>query len=71
MNRTIKDATVSRYRYASHEKLKKHLHAFLMVYNLVSRFKNLKGKSPYDFIKAVWTIEPERFIANPTHFNVD
>lgn len=70
MNRTIKEATVSRYHYTSHEELKKHLHAFLMAYNLTSRLKTLKGKSPYDFIKAVWTTEPERFITNPDHFNV-
>lgn len=70
MNRTIKEATVSRYHYKSHEELKKHLHAFLMAYNLASRLKTLKGKSPYDFIKAMWTTEPERFIANPVHFNV-
>jgi hypothetical protein len=70
MNRTIKEASVSRYHYTSHEKLRKHLHAFLMAYNLASRLKTLKGKSPYDFIKAVWTTEPERFIIDPGHFNV-
>lgn len=68
MNRTIKEATVSRYHYTSHEELKKHLNAFLMAYNLASRLKSLKGKSPYDFIKAVWTQEPEVFIFNPYHF---
>ncbi len=65
MNRTIKGPTVSRYHYKSHEELKKHPHAFLMGYNLTSRLKTLKGKSPYDFIKAVWATGPERFIANP------
>jgi transposase-like protein len=69
MNRTIKEATVSRYHYTSHEALKEHLHAFLVAYNFASRLKTLKGKSPYDFIKTMWTMEPERFIVDPNHFN--
>jgi len=68
MNRTIKEATVSRCYYSRHEELKKHPHAFLMAYNLVSRLKTLKGKSPYDFIKAIRITEPERFMADPNHF---
>ena len=68
MNRTIKEATMGCCRYGSHDELKKHLHAFLMAYNPASRLKTLKGKSPYDFIRAVWTTEPERFIINPNQF---
>ena len=70
MNRTIKEATVGRYHYGSHDELKKHLHAFLMAHNLASRLKTLKGKSPYDFIRAMWTSEPERFIIDPNHFTM-
>ncbi len=70
MNRTIKEATVSRYHYTTHEELKKHLHAFLVAYNLANRLKTLKGKSPYDFIKSVWEMEPERFTINPNQFTV-
>ena len=70
MNRTIKEATVGRYHYGSHEELKKHLHAFLMAYNLASRLKTLKGKSPYDFIRTIWTMAPERFTIDPNYFTV-
>ena len=70
MNRTIKEATVGRYHYASHEQLKKHLHAFLMAYNLAGRLKTLKGKSPYDFIRSIWELEPQRFVVDPNHFTV-
>lgn len=31
-----------------------------MAYNLASRLKTLKGKSPYDFIKAAWTTESDK-----------
>ena len=70
MNRTIKGATVGRYHYGTHKELREHLHAFLMAYNLASRLKTLKGKSPYDFIKNIWTLDPEKFTINPNHFNV-
>ena len=55
---------------ASHDELKKHLHAFLMAQNLASRLKTFKGKSPYDFIRAMWTSEPERFMVDPNHFTM-
>jgi transposase-like protein len=70
MNRTIKEATVGRYHYDTHEALKKHLHAFLMAYNLAGRLKTLKGKSPYDFIRSIWAQEPERFTVDPNHFTM-
>lgn len=67
MNRTIKEATVKRYHYASHEQLKAHLYTFLMAYNFARRLKSLKGLTPYEFICASWEKEPQRFIINPLH----
>ena len=43
MNRTIKEATVKRYYYQSHDHLKQHLHTFLVAYNFAKRLKTLKG----------------------------
>ncbi|MGH7947163.1 MAG: IS481 family transposase, partial [Opitutaceae bacterium] len=68
--RTIKDATVKRYYYQSHDHLKRHLHAFLMAYNFVKRLKTLKGLTPYEYICKIWTTQPERFTINPFHYNV-
>jgi transposase InsO family protein len=34
MNRTIKEATVQRYHYDSHEQLERHLDDFVSAYNL-------------------------------------
>ena len=65
MNRTIKEATVKRYYYNSHEQLKEHLHAFMMAYNFARRLKTLKGLTPYEYICKIWTNEPERFKINP------
>ena len=67
MNRTIKDATVKRFHYDSHEQLRRHLHDFIDAYNFGRRLKTLKGLTPYEFICKRWTSEPDRFIVNPIH----
>ena len=67
MNRTIKDATVKRFHYDNHEQLRIHLGDFLAAYNYARRLKTLKGLTPYEYICKIWTLEPERFIINPTH----
>ena len=67
MNRTIKDATVRRYHYDSHDQLRAHLATFVQAYNYARRLKTLKGLTPYEFICKAWTLEPERFTLNPLH----
>ena len=67
MNRTIKDATVKRYHYDSHDQLRSHLSDFLNAYNYVRRLKTLSGLTPYEYICKIWTSEPDRFILNPIH----
>ncbi len=67
MNRTIKDATVKRYHYDSHDQLRQHLDDFVAAYNFGRRLKTLKGLTPYEFICKCWTSEPDRFILNPIH----
>src|SRR5215208_7126117 len=67
MNRTIKDATVRRYHYDSHDQLRQHLSDFVTAYNFARRLKTLKGLTPYEFICKQWTLEPERFRLDPLH----
>ncbi|WP_090568051.1 IS481 family transposase [Nitrosomonas sp. Nm33] len=70
MNRTIKEATVKRYYYASHDQLKAHLHRFLMACHFTRRLKTLKGIIPYKYICKLWTKESERFNVNPFQHTV-
>jgi hypothetical protein len=70
MNRTIKDATVKRYHYQSHDHLKHHLHTFLMACNFAKRLKTLKGLTPYEYICKTWTKESDRFNPNPFQHTV-
>jgi len=67
MNRTIKDATVKRYHYDSHNQLRTHLADFIDAYNFARRLKTLSGLTPYEYICKIWTSEPDRFILNPIH----
>ena len=67
MNRTIKDATVKRYHYESHDQLRTHLADFLNAYNFARRLKTLSGLAPYEYICKIWTSEPDRFIVDPIH----
>jgi hypothetical protein len=65
MNRTIKDATVKRFYYDSHDQLRRHLADFVAAYNFGRRLKTLKGLTPYEFICQQWTKEPANFRLNP------
>lgn len=67
MNRTIKDATVKRYHYDTHDQLREHLQIFVDAYNHARRLKTLRGLTPAEFIHQIWTKEPERFRIDPLH----
>jgi transposase InsO family protein len=67
MNRTIKEATVKRFFYDTHDQLKAHLSDFIAAYNFARRLKTLRGLTPYEAICKLWTQEPDRFTLNPTH----
>ena len=67
MNRTIKDATVKRFHYDSHDQLRRHLNDFVAAYNFARRLKRLRGLTAYEFICKAWADEPKRFTRNPHH----
>jgi len=67
MNRTIKDATVKRFHYDSHDRLRTHLADVLAAYTFARRFRTLSGFTPNEYICRIWTSEPDRFIPDPIH----
>lgn len=67
MNRTLKDATVRRYYYDTHDQLRRHLADFLTAYNFARRLKTLRGFTPYEYICKIWTSEPQPFKLDPLH----
>jgi Transposase and inactivated derivatives len=70
MNRTLKEATVNRYYYQSHEELEAHLDAFVSAYNFAKRLKTLKGLPPYEFIVNKWAENPQLFHHDPAHLKL-
>ena len=66
MNRTLKEATVKRYHYDTHDQLRRHLDDFVAAYNFARRLKTLKGLTPYETICRTWDREPARFTSDPT-----
>ncbi len=50
MSRTIKDATVKRFHYNSHDQLRTHLADFMAAYNFARRLKTLGRLTPYEYI---------------------
>ncbi len=67
MNRAIKDATVKRYHYNSHDQLPSHLADFLDAYNFPRCLKMLSDLRPYECICEIWISEPDRFIVTTIH----
>ena len=67
MNRTLKDATVKRDHYESHDELRARLQLFLDAYDHARRLKALRGLTPYEFTCGAWTQEPKRFRIDPSH----
>ena len=63
MNRTIKEATVKRYHYDSHDELRVHLANFVDAYNFARRLKTLKGLTPYESVCKSWTSEPNLVVS--------
>ena len=70
MNRTLKEATVNRYYYQTHQQLREHLDAFVAAYDFAKRLKTLHGLTPYEFIVKAWRETPQLFHFDPTHHNM-
>jgi hypothetical protein len=67
MNRNIKDATVKRFYYETHDELRAHLADFVSAYYFAKCLKTLRGFTPYECICKAWLKEPYRFTLNPLH----
>ena len=65
MNRTLKEATVKRYHYGTHDQLKEHIQTFLMACHFAKRLKPLHGLTPYEYLCKLWTSDPDRFKFDP------
>ena len=67
MVRTIKEATVKSFRYASIAELRHHVRHWLIAYDFAKQLKALRFKTPYEAIKKLWKSKPAVFIVKPHH----
>lgn len=67
MNRTIKDATVKRFYYETHDEIRGHLADFVAAYNYARRLNTLRGLAPYEAICKAWLECPSLLSANQHH----
>jgi transposase InsO family protein len=70
MNRTLKEATVYRYYYDTHQHLREHRAACLLAYNFAKRLKALTGLTPDEYICQPWQRQPQRFLSDPSHLTL-
>jgi len=67
MVRTIKEATVKSFHYASIHELRRHVSDWLIAYNFAKQLKALKFRTPYQAIDELWKSKPDVFIIKPSH----
>ena len=67
MNKTLKYATIKMFQYDTIQQFKVNLHDFLNYYNCSKKLSALKRKSPFDFLKDKYTINPKLFNKNIYH----
>lgn len=67
MNKTLKDATIKMFQYDTIEQFKLNLHDFLNYYNCYKKLSAIGRKSPYDFIREKYKLNPKIFNKNPDH----
>lgn len=67
MVRTIKEATVKSFHYASLTELRRHVRDWLLAYNYAKQLKALRFKTPFEAIRQISEKKPELFVTKPRH----
>lgn len=67
MVRTIKEATVKAFHYASINELRRHVQDWLVAYKYVKQLKALRFKTPCEAVEQLWNAKPDIFIVQPRH----
>ncbi|TPE51324.1 integrase core domain-containing protein, partial [Amaricoccus solimangrovi] len=66
MVRTIKEATVRAFHYASIEDLRRHVRDWLLAYNYAKQLKALRFRTPLEAIQPIAVERPELFVRQPS-----
>ena len=69
MVRTVKDATVHAFPYATIPEVRRHLADWLATSTFAKQLRTLRWRTPMEAIAAVWQQKPHLFLRSPVHFN--
>ena len=67
MNRTIKQATVRRDHYGTHNKRRAHLKLLGDAYTYGQHLRAIRGLTPYEAVCQSWTKQPDGFNVDPSN----
>ena len=67
MVRTVKDATVHAFHYATIPELRRHVADWLAAYNFARRLRTLRWRTPMEAVATVWRQKPDLFLRPPVH----
>ena len=67
MVRSMEEATILSFHYASINELRRHVRDWLVAYNFAKQLKALRFKTPLEAIEALWQAKPDVFIMKPDH----
>lgn len=67
MVRTIKEATVRSFHYASLSDLRRHVRDWLLACNYAKQLKALRFKAAIEAIQQIAAQKPELFVRRPNH----
>ena len=67
MVRTIKEATVKSFHYASINELRRHVRDWLTAYNFAKQLKALRFRTPYEAIEEIWKAKARSLFVKPNH----
>ena len=65
--RTIKDATIRAFHYATIDDLRRHTHNWLLAYNHAKQLKALRFRTSLEALERIRAQKPELFIRPPSH----
>lgn len=67
MVRTIKEATVRAFHYASIDDLRRHVRDWLLAYNYAKQLRALQFRTPFEALKRISAEKPNLFARQPSH----
>jgi hypothetical protein len=67
LNRSVKDATVKAYHYATHADLETHVRAFVVAHNFAKHLTALHWRTPFQAICDAWPRDPQPFRIEAHH----